>query len=173
MGVDLKWGEGEESTEEMEFDLTGMETVGPNNAKDAEESGESITHLVEEATKSPSQSAPAGAAAAGATQNTNPLGLSAEMLTSFNQFQALLAAQSGGTAEAKAHRVLQNMLDAMNVQPGSSLDNPSPVDETTEFQRQPHPPRAHDQSREEAGTSERDNSEGQEGGHLASGHMPD
>jgi len=45
------------------------------------------------------------------------------MLASFNQFQALFAAQSGGTAEAKAHHVLQNMLDAMKVQTGTPLDN--------------------------------------------------
>ena len=68
------------------------------------------------------------------------------MLASFSQFQALLADQPGGSAEAKAHHVLQSMLDAMKmkVQTGTPLDNPSPVEETTEFQSQPHPPRAHD-----------------------------
>ena len=96
------------------------------------------------------------------------------MLASFNQFHALLAAQSGGTVEARAHQ-LQSMMASMLTQTGTPLDNNSPVKETTEIQRQSHPPhRAQDQPNEEAGMSENDTSEGREGGNpnLAADHMP-
>ena len=167
-----EWGDAEVANDAMEFDLTGMEKEAPAKTEEAEDSVESVTNRAE-TTEPPPTSTHAGTAAAEANPPSNPFGLSAEMLASFNQFQALLAAQPGGPAEAKAHHVLQNMLDAMKAQTGTPLDNTSPVEETTEFQRQAHPTRAHDQPSKETGTSENKHSEGQEGGNEASGHMPD
>jgi hypothetical protein len=169
-----EWGDVEGATEEMEFDLTGMETGTAGNAKDTEETVESVNRLAEESATPPPPSAPTGTATAEANPNNNPPGLSADMLASFNQFQALLAAQSGGTVKAKAHQ-LQNLINIMRAQTGTPMDSTSPIDETTEIQRQPHPPRAHGQSSEEAGMSENKYSEGREGGNtnLAAGHMPD